>query len=142
DPARVLAFFSGKPFREPLLPVDSNLAVFSPDGSRIVTADSDNTSRVWDVSSGKPLSPPLYHNGTVQSVAFSPDGSKIVTTSSDETVRAWDVSSGKPLGEQLRLESNVLSAALRPIILSAALSSDGSKIVIASSDNTARVWDA
>ena len=34
-------------------------AAFSPDGKRIVTASSDNTARVWDAESGKPLGEPL-----------------------------------------------------------------------------------
>ena len=30
-------------------------AAFSPDGSRIVTASSDNTARIWDAATGKEL---------------------------------------------------------------------------------------
>ena len=32
-----------------------NSASFSPDGTRIVTACEDNTARVWDAATGKPL---------------------------------------------------------------------------------------
>jgi WD40 repeat protein len=39
-------------------------AAFSPDGKRIVTASRDNTARVWDADTGKPIGEPLKgHEG-------------------------------------------------------------------------------
>jgi len=40
-------------------------AAFSPDGTRVVTASWDNTARVWDARTGKPLTEPLAHQGYV-----------------------------------------------------------------------------
>ncbi len=51
-------------------------AVFSPDGSRIVTASYDGTARLWD-SEGKPLAV-LAAYFAVWRAAFSPDGSRIL----------------------------------------------------------------
>jgi WD40 repeat protein len=43
-------------------------AAFSPDGTRIVTASWDNTARLWDAESGKPIGEPLTgHSGAVWS---------------------------------------------------------------------------
>ena len=46
---------------------------FSPDGTRVLTGSRDKTARVWDVATGKPVTPPLQHEDDVESVAFSPE---------------------------------------------------------------------
>ena len=44
---------------------------FSPDGTRIASGGFDNTVRVWDPATGKPVGDPLTgHTGPVWSVAF------------------------------------------------------------------------
>jgi WD40 repeat protein len=59
-------------------------AAFSADGKRIVTGSADDTARLWDGETGKPIGePPKGHDGAVWSAAFSPDGKRIVTASSD-----------------------------------------------------------
>ncbi len=106
-------------------------ASFSPDGRRIVTASHDNTARLWEADSGKPLAT-LRHEDNVNSASFSPDGERIVTASLDKTARLWEADSGKPLAT-LRHEDNVNSASFSP---------DGERIVTASLDKTARLWEA
>jgi len=110
-----------------------DLAAFSPDGTRIVTASADGTARVWDAATGKPLTSPLKHQAIVWSAAFSPDGTRTVTASEDKSARVWDAATGKPLTSPLEHHETVWSAAFSP---------DGISIVTASLDNTARVWDA
>ena len=68
---------------------------FSPDGSRIVSGSWDNSLRLWDAASGKPIGPPLQgHTDSVVSVAFSPDGRRIVSGSADNSLRLWDAANG------------------------------------------------
>ena len=55
-------------------------AVFSPDGTKIVTASLDETAKIVDVESGEVLST-IKHGNAVWSAVFSPDGTKIVTAS-------------------------------------------------------------
>ena len=109
------------------------VASFSPDGSRIVTASSDKTARVWDMATGKEMVVLRGHETFVAAASFSPDGSRIVTASSDDTARVWDAATGDELAVLRGHESAVEAASF---------SFDGLRIVTLSWDNTARVWDA
>jgi WD40 repeat protein len=111
-----------------------NSAAFSHDGRLIVTASSDQTARVWDAATGKPIGEPLNgHTDAVMSAAFSLDGKRIVTASCDGTVRVWDAATGQPIGERLAVDMGPVT--------SAAFSPDGKRIVTASRDNKVRQWD-
>jgi eukaryotic-like serine/threonine-protein kinase len=68
--------------------------VFSPDGRRLATFSSERTARIWDVTSGKPLTPPLLHDGAVEHAAFSPDGTLLATASLDSQARVWHAAQG------------------------------------------------
>jgi len=108
-------------------------AQFSPDGQRVVTRSEDQTARLWDAASGKPIGEPMKHEDGVISAQFSPDGQRVVTASRDKTARLWDATSGKPIGEPMKHEGGVFSAQFSP---------DGQRVVTASKDKTARLWDA
>jgi hypothetical protein len=69
--------------------------VFSPDGTRILTASDDNTARLWDAATGQPVAEPLRHEGGIRSAVFSSDGARILTASDDETARLWDAATGE-----------------------------------------------
>ena len=107
---------------------------FSRDGKRIVSGSGDNTVRLWDGATGKPIGEPLKgHSFSVDSVAFSPDGKRIVSGSGDSTIRLWDVETGKPIGEPLKGHRKEVS--------SVAFSPDGKRIVWGGDDSTPQFWD-
>ena len=108
-------------------------AIFSPDGTRIVTASHDKTARIWDAISGQELHCLSGHEDMVLTSTFSPDGARIVTASIDQTARIWDVESGNCL---LTLSGH------EDMLLTATFSPDGTQIVTASYDQTTRIWDA
>jgi tetratricopeptide (TPR) repeat protein len=107
-------------------------AEFSPDGLRVVTASFDQTARVWDVRTGRPISLPMRHHGSLRHAGFSPDGRHVVTASDDQTARIWDATTGQPVTPLLRHQGVVSDARFSP---------DGSRVVTAGSDGMARVWE-
>jgi len=65
-------------------------AMFSPDGTRIVTGSDDQTARVWDARSGNQVAVLRGHERQVTTVQWSADGTRIVTGDGQGTVRIWD----------------------------------------------------
>jgi WD40 repeat protein len=64
-----------------------NIALFSPDGTTIVTAGRERTIRLW-----RPGQEPRLlegHEGAVRMVVFSPDGALLASAGEDGTVRVW-----------------------------------------------------
>jgi serine/threonine protein kinase/WD40 repeat protein len=68
-------------------------ARIDPDGSMIVTADSDGNVRVWSMATGELLSPPLRHDSAIYDVRFHPDGHRFATACDDGSVWLWTVPS-------------------------------------------------
>ncbi|OWY20772.1 CHAT domain-containing protein [Sphingobacteriales bacterium UPWRP_1] len=106
-----------------------NSAAFSPDGSRIVTASSDNSVIVWHVLSGDTV---VYRtHARVNHASFSPDGTQILAALSNDTAVLWN--SNRKIA--------AIFAGHRNEVRSALFSPDGSRVLTASWDNTARVWN-
>jgi WD40 repeat protein len=108
-------------------------AVFSRDGTRVLSVVLGNAGHVWDARSGKAIAELKGHTDRVTKAAFSPDGSRVVTASTDGTARIWDARSGQTIAELKGHKGAVLSAGFSP---------DGTRVVTASEDHTARVWEA
>src|SRR5262249_31412915 len=138
-------------------------AKFSNDGNRIVTASRDWSALVWDAATGAQIASmrgeeaSTGHQRELRSAEFSPNGKLVVTSAgatvdaTDDTARVWDAETGKQiliLGEY-RSDSytRVKRAPEARIghqgsVWSASFSSDGTRIVTAAADGTARLWDA
>ena len=109
-------------------------AGFSPDGKRLVTASNDKDARVWDVSTGQPVTPPLRHRSSslLQFAQFNPDGQSVLTTSLCGMAQMWDAQTGQPIRPPLKHEHLVYRGQFSP---------DGLRVVTASHDKTARMWN-
>jgi WD40 repeat protein len=106
---------------------------FSPDGRRIVSGGGLLTI-VWDAATGTQRLVLRGHTGGGLSwVSFSPDGREILT-SGDHTARLWNAATGAP-GAVYSEPGNVQAE-------SAVYSPAGDRIVVASDDHVARVFDA
>jgi dipeptidyl aminopeptidase/acylaminoacyl peptidase len=106
-------------------------AVFSPDGTRILTASWDKTAKLWDAASAR-LIASFAHQDRVNNAVFSPDGTRILTASADKTAKLWDMASGK-----------LIACFAHPDrVNNAVFSPDGARILTVSWDKTAKLWDA
>jgi dipeptidyl aminopeptidase/acylaminoacyl peptidase len=97
-------------------------ASFSPDGRRVVTASNDNTARIWDANTGKPIGPVLEHDSNVNQGVFSPDGSRVATVSDDGTARVWNMATNTLIGVPLQTAGNAIDVDWSP---------DGQRLTIA-----------
>ncbi len=64
-------------------------APFSPDGKYIASCSFDQTVRIWEANTGKPVDVLIGHEGGIYSVAWSPDGKHVASAGYDRTVRIW-----------------------------------------------------
>lgn len=104
---------------------------FSPDGSKLATAESNGKVHLWE-KSGKKLLVLKGHTDKVNSISFSPDGQLLATAADDGTARLWDLSSDQQLAEMRGHQGKVLSVSFRP---------NGSALATSGSDGTVRLWD-
>jgi WD40 repeat protein len=121
-------------------------------GNRVLTIGRNTFHRIWDIANGKEVAtlfgPPLE----IATTALSPDGRfmvstyrgyKVVTAAdggrygqpgqyTDDVARVHDTATGKEVAVLRGHENLVVSAAFSP---------DGKRVVTASHDHTARIWD-
>ena len=71
-------------------------AMFSPDGTKVVTAARDGTARIWNARSGKQLFV-LPVAGRFPTATFSPDGTRVLTASWEHGSAIWDAHDGRQL---------------------------------------------
>jgi tetratricopeptide (TPR) repeat protein len=108
------------------------LALFSPDGKRVLTASGEKKARIWDVETGEQVGPVLDQDEAVTGARFSPDGLQVLVAEADGRGRLWETATGKRIG-------NAIGHALA--ITHMEFSKDGRRLLTASTDRTARVWD-
>jgi hypothetical protein len=105
-----------------------------------LTTCSDNRLRLWDLSSGKEISPPGQKEGAfldlsattllVWSAAFSADGTRLLTVGGAEA-HLWHAHDAKQL----------MTFSPQSAVSSVQFSKGGEQIVTGSWDNAARIWN-
>ena len=141
-------------------------ARFGANEDLVLTASRDGTARTWKVETGGPRALFAGHTDTVTAAVFIPGDAKIATASEDGTVRTW-VAQVQPsllparstpapprtlIDPRARVKGSVVTLRLpwgkvtltghRGDVLSVELSRDNSRVVTASKDGDARLWNA
>jgi WD40 repeat protein len=104
---------------------------FSPDQRYIVTTSLDNVARIWDATTLEQVFALKGHTRSVLSASFSPNGTQIVTASDDGTARLWNIG------------TSVLPSVVTVTspIQSSALSNDGQRFAIGTTDGRVIIYD-
>jgi WD40 repeat protein len=103
---------------------------WSLDGTRLATASSDHTARIWDPTTGREIRV-LSHSNNVYAAAWSPDGTRLATTSDDHTARTWDPTTGTVLHTLTGHSKTIYTVAWSP---------DSARLA-AMSVNNLHIWD-
>ena len=108
------------------------MAAFAEDNDRVVTASSDLTAKLWDVTTGHSLRSWGQHTGPLYCLSVSGDGRTLVTGAQDNTLRVWSIPLNRPIR---RLAEPGLAVA------DLAYSSDGKSLLLGSADKSVRLID-
>lgn len=118
---------------------------FSGDSASLVSASDDYTIRLWDATSGQLQKTLKGHGGWVVAADFAGgDSNRIVSGSNDATIRSWipDRYLGATVVHRVADSPSLRQTqAHQDEIWSVGFSSDGSRVVSASHDHTARVME-
>jgi dipeptidyl aminopeptidase/acylaminoacyl peptidase len=105
-----------------------NHVAFSADSKLLATTSSDETTRLWDATTGAPVASPI--GGTGSHLAFSPGSRWIATAAMSGLVRLWDVRTGAAVSPPWMHESSATHVAF---------DASGSRLLSAGLDGTVRI---
>jgi len=114
-----------------------NSLAFSPDGTLLALALSDETVWLRRVPGGETVLRLGGHAGKVLSLAFSPDGRYLATGSEDNTLDLWRIDG--EAGDKLEVE-RILTLEHPDWVRSLAFSPDGTMLASATLDRRVRLW--
>ncbi len=143
----VLRVYDARGRRLADLPCDKNdlhSPTFSPDGTLLAASGIDETSRVWDLRSGR-----LQHvlagrisrpsgpgdRAGLTGVGFDPQGRRLATGTAKGVVTIWSLASG-------RAEVSFSSAATPSPVTCTVFSSDGARLVVGLQSGAVSIHDA
>ena len=112
-------------------------AVYSHDGSMILTAQHDGTVSLWDADMNTCLSSIDFPNPPISFAFFNHDSTRVIALESYHTLHFFEVKGDKLL-ERETISLHIPDAQIN----SAVFSPDGRHVLTALSDGTCKIWDA
>ncbi len=122
---------------------DGVVGAISRDQKLVAVGTADKEIVLFDHHSGEILGriSAASHTKLITSVAFHPDGNQLATSSADGTAKLWDIATGQ---EVFSLDGHIdknKSVNVIDEIQTVEFSSDGTRVVTACHDGTAKIWD-
>lgn len=123
-----------------------DFTTISRDGQMVLTSGVDNTARVWNVTTGLPVTEPFVHTDRIRHAEFSHDGKYFATACNDGTAYVWEISTGKQLARIKhgnRKNNPDLPAFVASVRICPPDPTKPEQLIIATAsyDHTATVWD-
>ena len=86
----------------------------SGDKAKLLTVSLDQTARLWDASSGLPLSEPMRHQSYVIRGFFSEDGRRAISIATDGEAKVWNLMGGSAQGTSLPIRGDRIFSSISP----------------------------
>jgi WD40 repeat protein len=131
EAALLWSALTAEPIGEPMRHGEEQVisAIFSPDGSRVLTTGTDGVVRLWDGNTGAVFMA-LSQEGATYSAQYSVDG-RLIYTWDDGGVQFWDAITGQAVDAPLEM----------PGIAGAVASSDNARLVTWDRDGRLLIQD-
>lgn len=115
--------------------------VFSPDDTRLASASTDKTIRLWDSRTGREIQTLRGHTKEVTALAFSFDGSLIASDSSDKTVRLWNFDTSQEI-RRLQFSEQIGVGASNCSTFSVGFAPNAELLTLAPAARLVQWWDS
>ena len=102
------------------------------DGRHLLTVDADRNVQVWDGSTGRAVTPLLPHHVGVLEARYNATTKTVTTIDTDDIVRLWSIAPFSKRAVEFRHKEALTALSWSP---------DGSQLLTASYDKTARLWN-
>ena len=113
---------------------------WTPDGNRFLSAGIDQTTRLWNATSGKELGVWAPVNSPINSVAVTGDGKKMSVTTDDKRFIVWDLPADNG-DNAVQAAAPVLTVTGTVNLRGVATNQTGSAYSTAGEDGSVYVWD-
>ena len=110
--------------------------VFTPDGTRIVTAGADKTLTLWNPADSTVAGRLTGHTAAVTDLAITDDGRYLFSTAGDTMVRQYELAKVPAGGNLAPMQTFEHTAAVRSVTATA----DGSRLYVGGTDNQIHIW--
>lgn len=80
-------------------------ALFTSDGSQVITAGDDRIIRIWDWQSGKIIKQLEGHKAEISNLTLSADGKMLLSSSLDGSVKFWNLEKGQEFFEHIYIRN-------------------------------------
>ncbi|MEM9485778.1 MAG: serine/threonine-protein kinase [Cyanobacteria bacterium P01_F01_bin.116] len=111
----------------------NDLLLFA-NGASMVSAGSDKTIRIWDLTSGQSVRTWSNQTSYVNTVLLSPDDTRLYSGNADGALQAWTMASGDLLWQEPTAHNGPINTVGR--------TPDGQRLVSGGADGDLHIWEA